>query len=98
MLQVKVLSLTRGLASLPAIEVLHGDEASVQRVRQMPGNELTKELARIIDANHLRECTSWCFTREGLVENDQKVLSDFCPGYFVRSNMDPSMGDGVLVP
>ncbi len=81
-----------------ALAVFLGDEALVQLVRQMPGKELNKELARVIGFYHLRECTSWCFTKEGLVENDQKVLSDFCPGYFVKSNMDPGKGDGVLVP
>ena len=75
-----------------ALAALHGDDAMVARIRQMHGKELPKELARILDALHLRECTTWCFTKEGTVESDQRVLSDFCPGHFVRTNLDPGKG------
>jgi hypothetical protein len=41
---------------------------------------------------HLAECTTWCFTKEGDVESDDRVLTDFCPGYFLREAVDPGRG------
>ena len=83
---------SRGLASLLSLAVFLGTQEMVARFRQLPGREVPRELARLIDAKHLRECTTWCFTQEGNVEGDVRVLTDFCPGYFLRDNVDPGRG------
>ena len=72
-----------------SIAVFHGDVALVAKIRQLPGKEVPRELARLLDALQVRRRERWCVKKGGNVEGEQRVLTDFCHGYFGRGNTDP---------
>jgi hypothetical protein len=74
--------MSKGLASLLAIVRFMGTAPEMLEARQASGKTLTAKLASAQSYYHLRELTTWCISTAGTAQDDQRVLSDFCPGHF----------------
>ncbi len=60
--------------------------------RQATGATLTSKLASALSFYHFCDYTAWCFSSSGRVQDDQRVLTGFCPGHYLRGDRDLTAG------
>ena len=84
--------ISKGLASLLAIVKFMGTAQEMLEAQQASGKTLTSKLASALSFYQLRDYTTWCFSSSGRVQSDQRVLTDFCPGHFLRGYRDVTTG------